>query len=180
MVIRSMALAVCGLALAAAPSKADPLDIKLGLWETIPAATDNAASAAMRMMSLPDDQLAKLTPEQRAALQQRMAAASAAQQKPHKFCVTEETRQKGIASDRTQSHCTRTVVGATAQMLEVHLACTGEMAATGVIRVTVADAATMNVTTDMTVSRGGQEHSMHIATQSHWVGDDCGDVKPIQ
>src|SRR5579859_7457448 len=82
--------AMLAAGLLGAPASAEPLAVTTGLWEVTLAGSDSP----LPMPHIPAEQLAKLTPEQQATLQQRMAAAAAAAAKApmvRKVCVTQAT-----------------------------------------------------------------------------------------
>lgn len=183
MPFRSMSLAAAVSLLAILPARAESLDIKPGLWEVTPAPMAPGGAGAGQGMpglaQMPPDVLAKLTPEQRAMVQQRLAAMASGTPKPYRMCITQEVLQKGLA-DRPQGHCTHTVVSSTAQEMVLGIKCTGQTNATGTIHVTAVDQQTVTMQTDMTVQHGDLTMPMHRTAQSRWIADDCGDVKPVE
>lgn len=85
-----------------AADRVQPMDVKAGLWEV----TKTTATSGQ----IPAGLLGKLTPEQRARLEERMNARSVQSQKPitYKTCVTQEQINKGFsfAEDRDRNLCT--------------------------------------------------------------------------
>src|SRR5579871_6051836 len=92
-------------------------NIKPGLWEV------TVSPKMSGEMSIPEDQLAKLTPDQRA----RIEAAIKSSQKPHvyKECMTPEKIAKGFEMDRgsDEASCKRTVVSSSTSELTLHDEC---------------------------------------------------------
>src|SRR5579884_3172205 len=82
---------VCLLALSAA-GDSQPLNLKLGLWETT---IDNRTSGAP---PIPDSVLAKMTPEQRARMEAALKArgAGGSQPRTYKNCLTKEGLNKAL------------------------------------------------------------------------------------
>jgi hypothetical protein len=169
-------LAAC--AAVAAVASAEPLAVKTGLWEVTATGGGGSGSA---LPQIPAEALAKLSPEQQAMVQQRMAAAGGGLGGPmvRQVCVTAATLQKGFGGSGVGKNCTRTVVSSSATALELHLACAGERQATGSFRVQVADAETVNGAIDLQITaKGGTALAMHRTLEGHWVAADCGGVKP--
>ena len=168
-----------GLALLAGPALADGLAVKPGLWEVTPPA--NATGAQAAMPAIPADQLAKMTPQQQAMVQQRLAAIAAggAAAKPRRYCLTQAMIDRGFIGPEADHRCTRTVIASTPALLAYSVACTGDHPANGTIKLEAKDAQTITSTTDMTLTiKDGQTMPMHRAGEAHWLADDCGDVKP--
>jgi hypothetical protein len=163
------------LAVAAGPAWAEGLAVKTGLWEVTPGGGPPAGA----MSQLPADQLSKLTPEQQALVQQRIAAAASRRGQPRKICVTQAMLDKGFAGPDAGQTCTRTVVSSSSTEIEARLVCTGEHQATGTFKIEAANATTVNAVVDMLVTmRDGKTMPFHRTMQGKWLADDCGDVKP--
>lgn len=183
--MRAIGMAVGLGLLAAAPAWAEGLAITPGLWEVTPAgnpATGQPVPPPPAMPQIPADALAKMTPEQQAMVQQRMAAAqnAGAARLPHRVCLTQAIIDKGFATgDNNRSNCVRTITGQSATQVDVSIVCTGAHAAAGTFTVRALDPKTMETTVDMTgTMRNGQTVPIHRVSQSHWVAADCGDVQP--
>jgi hypothetical protein len=95
-----------------AADKSIMINVKEGLWET----TLNMSGMA-GMPGVPDDVLAKLTPEQRAqmeAMMKQRGMSSNGHATVVKSCVTKEKIEKGMAfSDEKRENCTQTIVNST-------------------------------------------------------------------
>ena len=106
----AFALAVIFLASPAAWSadKIQPLDVKLGLWET------TSTTQMTGMPPIPPEVLDRMTPEQRAQMEATMGA-SGGQPKAHitKSCMTKERLEKGGSFGEDRPNCKRTVTGST-------------------------------------------------------------------
>jgi hypothetical protein len=167
------ALAACALA---APASAQGLAANTGLWEMT---TDGGAP--IQMPQIPADQLAKMTPQQQAMIQQGMAAASAMSAKPitRKVCVTQTMLDNGYNPDSKNHRCTRTVTTHTSSVLEFALSCPGDHPTTGTVHIEATSAETLTGIVDMTlVTKDGASIPIHRTMQGKWLGSDCGDVKP--
>ena len=84
-----------------------PLDVKLGLWETT---TVNEMSG---MPPMPAEVLAKLTPEQRAKMEAafKARAAQGPRTTTQRTCLTKEELSKPLAlGDDNDKSCARTII----------------------------------------------------------------------
>jgi hypothetical protein len=144
-------------------------DVKTGLWETT---VNNHINGAP---PIPDDVLARMTPEQKARMMGAMGGG------PHtsKACLTEEKLSKGTdfgSNDRP--NCKRTILSSTAKGADVQEDCTekdGTYAAKIHYEVTSRESANGTVHVDM--NRMGKAMTIDGTFQSKWLADSCGDVK---
>ncbi len=167
-------LATAGLCLAASATLAgDRFAVKPGLWEVT---TTHQSSG---MPAIPDEVLAKLPPEQRARI---MAPSSGTH--THQQCVTEQDLERPFRPEDAQKHCTDKVVSQTSTAIEIALDCKevgpGGGTGHGTFKVHATSAESAEGVLDMAISSGGQPMNMHSAFKSHWLGANCGDVKPAR
>ncbi len=105
------------IALAHAAQYTKP-NIKPGLWEV------TVTPKMSGEMPIPDDQLAKMTPEQRAKVEAMVKGQGS---KPHvyKDCMTPEKIAKGFEMERgaEEASCKRNVISSTASELTLHDEC---------------------------------------------------------
>jgi hypothetical protein len=125
------AITLCAFLLAT--HKVTPLKIKTGLWEvtTIDIGADNMVPAAL---------LEKLTPEQRARIQERMKAstADAVKMTVTKQCLTKELLESGIPFRVGGRSCTWTVTASASNKVELQGDCPGRGVKTeGTLRIEV-------------------------------------------
>ena len=99
-----------------------PLDVKLGLWET------STTTDMSGMPPMPADLLAKLTPEQRAKMEAAMKARAAqgAKTTTRRTCLTKEELSKALTFGDDDKSCQRTIISSSRSKQEVHLECTNE------------------------------------------------------
>lgn len=98
-----------------------PLNVKTGLWEvTTTAPSDDVV--------LPAAVLQKLTPEQRARLEERMKALSADPAKPSitKQCLTRLELERGMPFYPVQKSCRWTVLTSTRSTVEIRGVCVSQ------------------------------------------------------
>ena len=158
------------IALAADPS----LDIAPGLWEI----TMRAESTGD--LPVPEEALARMSPEQRAKLEATMRAAIA---QPHKLkeCLTAEKIRQGLALDPQKNpSCTRTVVSSSPILLDMHETCTGANPRTATVHVEAPDPHTMHGTVHTDMTRNTRTMTVKGTMDGTWLGADCGSVRPDQ
>jgi len=112
-------VAALTLCVSVAAHKVVPLNLKTGLWEvttTTFAGDDNMLPAAL---------LQKLTPEQRARVEERMKARSADPQKTinAKQCLTKQELERGMPFRRVQKSCSWAVLTSTSSRVEMRGKC---------------------------------------------------------
>lgn len=150
------------------------LNIKPGLWESTRTIKRTGA------LPIPAEMLNRLTPEQRARMEERMKANSAAHTNTttEKHCVTKEDLEKDRVSLAETNECSTTVLNSTSTSVKAKLECDQEgMHATGTLELTAADPEHVNGSYHSTVN--GEGHTMNVegAWTSKWLGYNCGNVK---
>ena len=158
-----------GAALGAAP------DVKTGLWErTVTRQMEGAPVAPMA-------DSAKLTPEQRARLEQMMSlrGTTAPTTSIVRYCITPEAAQRweSFAEDSgADAKCERTVQDESAGALKMTLVCAGGQQGTAAF--TAVDANRIRGTITWVRQESAGERKTTVAIDSRWVSADCGAVKP--
>lgn len=120
-VLSAIVLAVAVSALAA--NNIQPLNTRLGLWEVTTTTTTQGA------MPIPDGLLARMTPEQRVRMEERMKAGSAGKIKTlvRKECMTKEKQEKNEAFTADgEKGCTVVVLTSNSSKLEMKRTCNRE------------------------------------------------------
>jgi hypothetical protein len=151
------------------------LDVHPGLWEV----TTTSKSAGE--IPMPEEELAKLPPDQRAKFEAAMKQAMARATAPHTFkeCVTEQQIKNGFKPPENAGiSCKRTVLSSTTRLLEIHEECIGHGQTSGNFRLEAPDPATIAGTVDMVVTQGARTMTMKNHMTGKWLGADCGDIKP--
>jgi hypothetical protein len=172
----------CALTFAAVLSaRADQVQVKLdadnGLWEV----TTHGESSGAPV--IPEAELQRLTPEQRARVQAAMQAAleRAKEGRVMRECLTGERRARGFEIGNDEPSCKTTVVKNTSTELEIHKECgsdddmrrlTERFQMSGRRRVTGS--------VELIQARGGGDLKMHTTFEGKWLGADCGGVKDVQ
>jgi len=165
-----------------AADKPTMLNVKEGLWEVT---VDMSAAAGMP--SIPDDVLARLTPEQRAqmeAMMKQRGISSNGHSTVVKSCVTKEKIEKGMAfSDEKRENCTHTVANSTATHAEIKMHC--EMNKDSANKAIVDSTTQVDVlgpdstkgTTHAVTTSNGRTMVSDMTFTSKYLGADCGDIK---
>jgi len=147
-----------------------PLDVKLGLWESTSTMERSGAPP------IPDEVLARLTPEQRAKIEER--AKASAQQGPktttRKNCVKKEDLDKAMAFGNDDKTCHRTVLASSSSKLEFRMECgAGTMKSNGTVRIEVVSADHVKGSIQMNIGEGTRSMKMNSTIESKWLGPVC-------
>jgi len=154
--------------------KVQPLNVKPGLWEST--RTINRAG----QMPIPAEMLNRLSPEQRARMEERMNAHSAAHTNTttEKHCVTKEDMEKDRLKLAEAKECTTTVINSTSTRVKAKLVCDQDgMHATGTLELVAADPEHVSGSYQSTVDANGHTMNVDGTWTSKWLGSSCGDVK---
>jgi hypothetical protein len=153
-------------------------NIKPGLWEV----TSNPHVSGQ--MPIPDDQLAKLTPEQRARLEAAVKASQAKSGTPrvYKECMTPEKIARGFDMDRDAgASCKRNVVSSTANELTLHDECTKTDGKTVTdVHFEIKGGTQMSGKINFVMSQGSKTMTVNSTVQGKWLSASCGNVKDTE
>ena len=147
------------------------LDVKPGLWE-ISTTTD------MQGNMIPQAQLDRMPPEQRARVAAMMAKRAAAGPKSfvHKSCVTVEELQRGAFradDDKSDASCKYVVLKQTPTAQEGKMTCTGDDAHSADMSVAAADRE--HVKGVIRVESGHGKNTVQFS--GRWLGASCAGAK---
>jgi hypothetical protein len=154
--------------------KMQSLNIKPGLWES------TRTIKRTGEMPVPTELLNRLTPQQRARMEERMKANSGGHTttETEKHCVTREDMERDRLKIAEAKECTTTVVNSTSTTLKGKIVCeTAGMHATGVLELVAVDPEHVNGSYHSTMD--GNDHTMNFegTWTSLWLGSSCGDAK---
>jgi hypothetical protein len=154
------------------------LNVKAGLWEI---ASDGKITGAP---PIPEDQLARLTPEQRARFEAAMQASmdNAAKSRVMKNCVTPEKIARGLdIGQHNPASCQKQVLTNTSSEMEVSEQCSDDKGKTNIRERFVLNGSGQ-LTGTVQVSKTSGEQTMTIDTTIHgkWLSASCGDVKDME
>ena len=150
------------------------LNIKTGLWEN----TRTIKTAGE--MPIPAELLNRLSPEQRARMEERMKARSAAHSNTvtEKHCVTKEDLEKDRLKLADAKECTTTLLNSTSTSAKAKLVCdTQGMHATGTLDLTANDPEHVNGSYHATMDGNGHTMNVEGVWTSKWLAASCGDVR---
>ncbi|MGA8706617.1 MAG: DUF3617 domain-containing protein [Steroidobacteraceae bacterium] len=171
---------LAGLALSLIATAAEPvkLNVKPGLWEI---ASQNQISGAP---PISEDQLARLTPDQRARMEAAMQSSMADAAKPHlaKHCLTPEKIARGLDVDHhDDSHCQRKITNNSGNELALTESCqedSGSMVLNESFQLAGPEA--VSGTVHVVRSSGGKTMTIDSTIHGQWLGASCGDIKDFQ
>jgi hypothetical protein len=148
------------------------MDVKAGLWEV----TKTTAMSGQ----IPAGLLEKLTPEQRAKLEERMNARSGQPGKPitYKACVTQEQIEKGYSFAEDPKLCTSTVMSSTRSKEEVRLECMQNgMKLNGTAQLEALDSENVKAQMQFAGTGGDRTMNSNSTFTAKWLGPACGATK---
>ena len=152
---------------------ADVFNVKTGLWET------TTVSETSGRPPIPPEVLAKLTPEQRAQMEQRMKASQAAgpRTSTSKTCVTQEDLAKALTMGTDTGSCTRRIISSSANKQEFQFDCAqGGYKQTGTVRIEATSRESMQGSVEFTMSGNGNTMTNKSKLTGKWLSSDCGGV----
>ncbi len=156
-----------------AADKLQPLDIKLGLWETTSTNTMSGAPP------IPPDVLAKMTPEQRARFEQMIQARTGTPTNhTHKYCLTKEKLEKDLSFGEDKGKCTHTIVASSSSVADVKFRCAENEATTeGTAKFQAVNSENVKGTVHAVTTGSGHTMTIDVSLTSRYLGPACGDVK---
>ncbi len=149
--------------------RADPLDVKTGLWEI-------TYTTQMSGMPIPDSALKDMAPEQRARIEAIMKKrqAQAPQNRTRNTCMTQEKLNRAFDNkdDAADVKCTHTTLTATRTVQEYKIQCAGSTPHSGVMRIEALSRERVRSTIKMNMPNGTVNNQM----SGRWLAADCGKV----
>jgi hypothetical protein len=170
---------LCPMAIPAQDIK--PLDIKTGLWETT---VTTQITGMPAMPPIPEDQLARMSPEARAHVEAMMKGRGGSPQtRTQKNCITAESLNKPLFDNGDQT-CTRKLTGSSAAGQQIHFECArSNMKTTGDLNLERVDSEHVKGTGAMKSGganeTAGRNMDMKWTLSTKWLAAECGDVKPL-
>jgi hypothetical protein len=153
--------------------KIQPLNVKPGLWETTTTRKTSGASP------IPPETLAKLSPEQRARLEQRMNTNTGGNTNTltERHCVTKEDVEKADFG-QGKGECTYTVETSTSTQGKGTYSCDVEgMKVNGDLDITATDAEHIKGSSHGSLSGGGRTMNVESTFASRFLSASCGNAK---
>lgn len=167
-------LCLC-LNLAACSVFAQSPPIKPGLWEV-----RNERSADGEAMPDMSERIKAMPPEQRQRMEAMMKKRGVdAKDGALRICLTRETLDQGHWHSGGPAGCKTDVKSRTSSSWKWTSSCT-KPPVTSDGEAVFQDPENYTVTIDSTVTVQGQPRKTHTVSKAHWLGADCGDVKPLR
>lgn len=177
----NMALACALGILVMLPVSADSPQVKLaaenGLWEV----TTHPQTSGQ--MPISDEQLQKLSPEQRARVEAAMKAAMGQANQEHviRTCMTPEKRAEGLGVGNEGPSCKTSVIQNTSSELQVRSECSSDNGVrTTTEHLRMSGRHSISGTVEAAMSQGSKQMTMHMTIAGKWLGADCGSVKDAE
>ena len=153
---------------------AKSLNVKIGLWEVTTTVTTSEE------MPIPAGLLEKLTPGQRARVEERMKARKSEPGKTtiKKQCLTRKYLEYGIPFGRDRKSCTRTVLTSTSSKVDMHVECLGKgVKSSGIFQIEALSSE--NVKGSMRLSTTGGDNATNSTSTftAKWIGPFCSTTK---
>ncbi len=144
-----------------------PLDVKTGQWES------TMTVAGSDVPPIPPEALARLTPEQRARLEEQTKSLNG-RTIVHKTCIKKEKLDKPLTFGNGDKACTNTLVTSTSSMQEIHVECTrNDRKSGGTLRFEALDPEHVKGTVKMTMTGPNGSMDINSSFTAKWVGEAC-------
>lgn len=155
-----------------APVKVQPLNVKTGLWETT---TTYKMSGEL---PIPPEMLNRLTPEQRARMEERMRARSGqSNSTTYQNCITKEDLENPDFTDRKQ--CTWTTLEVNSTYAKGSATCQPDsgMTLSGSGEITVVDQEHVKGSVHLNATGSGRGMTTDTTFTSKWIASECTNKK---
>jgi uncharacterized protein DUF3617 len=164
----SVALAASMAAVLAAQVPA--LDVKYGLWEMTTATTIGG--------QMPQVDTSRMTPEQKAKIDEAMKQMMGTHNDVSKACITKEKVEKSVFMMGDEGkNCVQKITTNTRTTLDASVSCTGQQAMTGQMHIEALSPTSLRGTVKSSGAAAGSAMTATIAVTGKWLAADCGDVK---
>ena len=181
-------LGIAACLLAAGGSYASAQTMKPGLWEIASKMTGGSGEMADPMAQV-QKQMESMPPDQRKMMQDMMAkrgmqmGANSGGGMSIKICMTQEMVDRNQMTFRqsggTHSDCTQNNSPRSGNTMQFSYVCTKPPSSgEGQFTFTSPEAYSMKMTSTNTLK--GHPEKMEMQTDGHWLGSDCGSIKPFE
>src|SRR5262249_49554224 len=147
-------------------AQAPLLDVKMGLWEM--------TSVVQMSGDMPKIDTSKMSPEQKAQVDQMMKSAMGSHTSTEKSCITKEKLEKSsfMMGEHSKDRCKHTVTVNTKTTYEAALACSGEHPMTGKVHFDAMSPTAVKgtITSDATTPQG--KMNVNAVMTGKWLGAD--------
>jgi hypothetical protein len=146
-------------------AEAQTFNAKPGAWET---------TVTTSGLTIPPDTLARMPPDRRALVEQKMAAIGAGRPQVRRSCVSQADLQKGFAPPSSAS-CTVKTVSKTSTRLAMTTTCTEPVPSSG----TMTWEAKTPESVIGVIDQDASGRKIHVDVVSRWLGADCTGIEPL-
>ena len=144
-----------------------PLDVKTGEWES------SMTVSTSDVPPIPGEALARMTPEQRARLEEQTKSLSG-RTTVHKFCLKKEKLNTPLTWGNNDKACTNTLATSTSSMQEIHVECVrSTRKSSGTMRFQSLDSEHIKGTVQMTMTSSSGNMDIKSAFTAKWLGETC-------
>jgi len=147
------------------------LNVKTGLWRV------TTVTVITGEMPIPAELLAKLTPQQRTRMEERMKARSPERTTTttEKNCITKEQLEQGPAFGEHREQCVRTVVTSTSKKANMKVECEQEgVKEDGNLQFEALGSENVTGSEHITASDGTHTMNSNSTITAQWIGPACG------
>jgi hypothetical protein len=155
---------------ASAQNKYEPMNVKLGQWQITRTTTTSGE------MPVTADMLSKLTPDQRARMEERMKAMSSERTntETYKSCLTKEQLEQGPDFQKELRTCSKSIVNSTSSTAEVEFACDMQgMKGNGTMQFQALSPEEVKGLSQGTLSGNGHTMKSSSTFTAKWIGSVC-------
>jgi hypothetical protein len=154
-----------------AADKLQTLNVKTGQWRV------TTVTVITSEMPIPAELLARVTPQQRTRMEQRMKARSPERTTTttEKSCITKEQLEQGPAFGEDRKQCVRTVVASTNRKSKMKTECEqGGVKAVGTLQFEALGPENVTGSEHITGSDGTHTMNSNSTITAQWIGPACG------
>jgi hypothetical protein len=159
------------LSLARAADKLQTLNVKTGLWRV------TTVTVITGEMPIPAELLARLTPQQRTRMEERIRARSPERTTTttEKGCITREQLEQGPAFGGDRKQCVRTVVASTSRKANMKIECEQEgLKGDGILQFEALSPENVTGSEHIAASDGTHTMNSNSTITAQWIGPVCG------
>jgi hypothetical protein len=153
-----------------------------GLWETT--MTMKTASGEMEAkMAQMQQQMASMPPEQRKMIEDMMAKQGVGvggRGNTIKMCITAEQAARTEMPASQEGNCQQEVTQRSGNTVRYRFNCTGERPTSGEGEYTMTSPTAYNGRSTVLTQVKGQPEKIEMTHAGHWLGNDCGSIKPLK
>lgn len=173
-------VATAVLAMASAHAETPP--VQPGLWKYT-VKVKSQSGQIENAITQAQAQLAKLPPEQRAAVEKMMAARGVSMDAGTtsvKICLTKEDAERGsVPLNLQKGNCTQQWLSSEGNTAKVSFSCQTEPPASGTGEITVLSPTSVTSRAVVDTVVAGQPEQLNLAQQGTWLAEDCGGIAPL-